>query len=118
MSQPLVIAHRGASGERPENTLPAFERAIEQSADMIETDLHLTRDGVVVVHHDASLKRLGARGEIREWNAADLRSLDAAPDAPANGTWTGRSSRASRTRLLPLPGASSGPPRSRESCER
>jgi glycerophosphoryl diester phosphodiesterase len=82
VSRPLVIAHRGASGERPENTLAAFERAIELSADMIETDLHLTRDGVVVIHHDASLKRLGARGEIRDWNASDLRSLDAAPEAP------------------------------------
>ena len=82
MSQPLVIAHRGASGERPENTLPAFERAIEQSADMIETDLHLTRDGVVVIHHDASLARLGVSGEIRDWNASDLRAVDAAPDAP------------------------------------
>ena len=56
---PLVIAHRGASGDRPENTLPAFEEAIAQGADVIETDLHLSRDGVVVIHHDASLERLG-----------------------------------------------------------
>lgn len=74
---PLVIAHRGASGERPENTLGAFERAIEMRADMIETDLHLTRDGVVVVHHDASLARLGAKGEIRDRTAAELAGLDA-----------------------------------------
>jgi len=73
----LVIAHRGASGERPENTLTAFERAIELHADMIETDLHLTRDGVVVVHHDASLARLGASGEIRDRTAAELAALDA-----------------------------------------
>lgn len=76
-SRPLVIAHRGASGERPENTLGAFERAIELSADMIETDLHLTRDGVVVIHHDASLGRLGAPGEIRDRTAAELGGLDA-----------------------------------------
>lgn len=82
MSRPLVIAHRGASGERPENTLPAFERAIEQAADMIETDLHLSRDGVVVVHHDAGLERLGDRGEIRERSAAELARLSAAPGAP------------------------------------
>ncbi len=81
MSRPLVIAHRGASGERPENTLPAFERAIEQSADMIETDLHLSRDGVVVIHHDAALDRLGAIGEIRDRTAAELSMLDAAPGA-------------------------------------
>jgi glycerophosphoryl diester phosphodiesterase len=73
-----VIAHRGASGERPENTLGAFERAIELHADMIETDLHLTRDGVVVIHHDASLARLGGRGEIRDFTVAELAGLDAA----------------------------------------
>lgn len=78
MTRPLVIAHRGASGECPENTLGAFERAVEQRADMIETDLHLTRDGVVVIHHDASLTRLGGRGEIRDYTAAELAGLDAA----------------------------------------
>lgn len=77
MPRPLVIAHRGASGERPENTLSAFERAIELASDMIETDLHLTRDGVVVIHHDASLGRLGLPGEIRDRTAAELASLDA-----------------------------------------
>lgn len=79
MSRPLVIAHRGASGERAENTLPAFERAIELGADMIETDLHLTRDGVIVIHHDAALERLGESGEIRDRTAAELAALDAAP---------------------------------------
>lgn len=81
MSRPLVIAHRGASGECPENTLTAFERALELEADMIETDLHLTRDGVVVIHHDASLARLGSRGEIRDHTAAELTALDAARGA-------------------------------------
>ncbi len=79
MTRPLVIAHRGSSGERPENTLPAFERAIEQSADMIETDLHLSRDGVVVIHHDAVLERLGEQGEIREYLASELTAMNAAP---------------------------------------
>jgi glycerophosphoryl diester phosphodiesterase len=77
MKKPLVIAHRGASGECPENTLGAFERAIEMRADMIETDLHLTRDDVVVIHHDASLSRLGSQGEIRDRTAAELAELDA-----------------------------------------
>ena len=81
MSRPLVIAHRGASGELPENTLPAFERAIELSADMIETDLHLSRDGVVVIHHDPELARLGGEGEIGERTAAELALLNAAPGA-------------------------------------
>ncbi|MFK7894339.1 MAG: glycerophosphodiester phosphodiesterase [Myxococcota bacterium] len=81
MSSIRVIAHRGASGDCPENTLPAFERAIEQSADMIETDLHLSRDGVVVIHHDADLERLGRAGEIRDLTAEELFGLDAAPTA-------------------------------------
>ena len=81
MTRPLVIAHRGSSGEYPENTLPAFERAIEESADMIETDLHLSRDGVVVIHHDPELERLGEPGEIRDRLAAELATLNAAPDA-------------------------------------
>lgn len=79
MTRPLVIAHRGSSGERPENTLPAFEYAIEQSADMIETDLHLSRDGVVVIHHDPELERLGEQGEIRDHTASELAAMNAAP---------------------------------------
>lgn len=74
---PLVIAHRGASGRRPENTLPAFALAVEQDADMIETDLHRTRDGAVVVTHDEELAGLGGRGEIADATLAEVRALDA-----------------------------------------
>jgi glycerophosphoryl diester phosphodiesterase len=49
---PLVIAHRGASWDKPENTLPAFRRAIEVGADFVELDVHATRDGRLVVVHD------------------------------------------------------------------
>ena len=49
------IGHRGAPREYPENTLPAFERAIERGADAIELDVHVTADGVPVVHHDPDL---------------------------------------------------------------
>ena len=52
----LCIAHRGASGEAPVNTLQAFELAIEQRADMIETDLHLTREGRIVLAHNSNLR--------------------------------------------------------------
>lgn len=52
---PLVIAHRGASGELPEHTLAAYERAIEQGADVIEPDLVVTADRVLVARHDAFL---------------------------------------------------------------
>jgi glycerophosphoryl diester phosphodiesterase len=52
MADPLVIAHRGASGERPEHTLAAYELAIEQGADFIEPDLVVTNDGVLVARHE------------------------------------------------------------------
>lgn len=51
-SAPIVIAHRGASGERPEHTIAAYELAIEQGADFIEPDLVLTKDGVLVARHE------------------------------------------------------------------
>jgi glycerophosphoryl diester phosphodiesterase len=51
-TRPLVIAHRGASGERPEHTLLAYQRAIDQGADFIEPDLVMTRDGVLVARHE------------------------------------------------------------------
>jgi len=74
---PLVIAHRGASGTLPENTLPAYELAVQQRADMIEIDLHRTRDGETVVAHDEDLAGLGGRGEIAEATLAEVRALDA-----------------------------------------
>ncbi len=52
MSKVVVIAHRGASGERPEHTLESYRRAIEQGADYIEPDLVMTRDGVLVARHE------------------------------------------------------------------
>ena len=52
LAHPLIIAHRGASGERPEHTRAAYERAIEQGADFIEPDLVMSRDGVLVVRHE------------------------------------------------------------------
>jgi glycerophosphoryl diester phosphodiesterase len=75
--RPLVIAHRGASGHLPENTLPAYELAVEQGADMIEIDLHRTRDGATVVAHDEDLRGLGGTGEIAAATLAELRALDA-----------------------------------------
>ena len=74
---PLVIAHRGASGYRHENTWPAFDLAVEQGADMIETDLHRTRDGAIVVTHDEELVGLGGRGEIAEATLSEVWELDA-----------------------------------------
>ncbi len=77
MARPLVIAHRGASGQLAENTLPAYELAIEQRADMIEIDLHRTRDGATVIAHDEELSGLGGKGEIAAATLAEVRALDA-----------------------------------------
>ncbi|MCH8084041.1 MAG: hypothetical protein IH885_07370 [Myxococcales bacterium] len=75
--QPLVIAHRGASGYRPENTLSAFQLAVDQRADMIEIDLHLSHDDAIVVRHDEDLAGLGLKSEIRAAGLAQIQSLDA-----------------------------------------
>ena len=73
--RPLVIAHRGASGYRRENTLAAYALAVEQQADMIEIDLHRTRDGASVVIHDERPAGLAA-GEIADATLAEVRALD------------------------------------------
>ncbi len=78
----LVIAHRGASAYRPENTLAAYALAVEQGADMIEVDLHRTWDGVVVVTHDEELVGLGGTGEIADTDFETLRRLDAGGGEP------------------------------------
>ncbi len=69
---PEIIAHRGASREYPENTLAAFARALELGADALELDVHRTRDGVLVVHHDPQAQL--ANGEVV--TLAAVRSLD------------------------------------------
>lgn len=75
---PLVIAHRGASSVAPENTLPAFELALEAGADGIELDLKLTLDGIVVVHHDQTLDRTtDGTGLVSDHTWAQLQALDA-----------------------------------------
>ena len=69
-----VIAHRGASADERENTLPAFERAIEAGADFVELDVQVSVDGVLVVFHDLDLDRLTPlRGPVRRRPYAELR---------------------------------------------
>jgi glycerophosphoryl diester phosphodiesterase len=83
-SQPLVIAHRGASAARPENTVAAFREARDLGADWVELDVRRTADGQLVVHHD---RRLGDGRAIDESAGADLpktvATLDDALDACA-----------------------------------
>ena len=75
---PTVIGHRGASGECPENTLPAFERAAADGAVILESDVHRTRDGAFVLIHDDLLERTtDGRGRVADQTLAALRALDA-----------------------------------------
>ena len=72
----LVVAHRGASADERENTLPAFERAIADGADYVELDVQASSDGVLVVFHDLNLGRLTPlRGPLRRRRAAELREV-------------------------------------------
>jgi glycerophosphoryl diester phosphodiesterase len=79
----LVIAHRGASGHAPENTLAAFRKAVSLGAPFIETDLQLSRDARFVAIHDATVDRTtGGSGAVHNFTLAELRQLDA-------GSWFG-----------------------------
>jgi glycerophosphoryl diester phosphodiesterase len=79
----LVIAHRGASGYAPENTLAAFKRALALGATFIETDLQLSRDARFVAIHDDTVNRTtNGTGKVHDLSLADLRRLDA-------GSWFG-----------------------------
>jgi len=74
----LNIAHRGASGRFPENTLKAFAAAMDAGAQMCELDVHLTIDGTVVVIHDETVERTtDGRGAVRSMTLEELKRLDA-----------------------------------------
>jgi glycerophosphoryl diester phosphodiesterase len=80
----ILVAHRGASGTAPENTMAAFRQAVAQGAAMIELDVRWSSDLVPVVHHDRTVTRTtNGRGHVWRTTAADLRNLDA-------GSWFDR----------------------------
>lgn len=73
----LVIAHRGASYDSPENTMPAFKLAHQMGAEMIELDVQLSKDGVPVVFHDRTLnKKSSGRGIVSTHTVRELKKLD------------------------------------------
>jgi glycerophosphoryl diester phosphodiesterase len=79
-SQPLVIAHRGASAYKPENSISAFEEAIKMKTDYIETDVHQTKDGIVVIMHDFSVNRTcdipsNSKTDIKDLSYSEFSSL-------------------------------------------
>ena len=87
MKRPWIIAHRGASGEFPENTIIAFWEAIKQNADIIELDVQLTLDNQVVAFHDESVERIfeiRSEKSIRDYKLKELKKLDA-------GSWFDKS---------------------------
>jgi len=78
LNRPTIFAHRGSSTYAPENTLAAFNLAIEQRADAIELDVKLSADGQIVVMHDASVDRTtNGSGLIKSLPLIELKSLDA-----------------------------------------
>lgn len=80
---PLVIAHRGASGHAPENTMAAIRLALDMKSDVIEIDVHLSKDKQVIVIHDATLDRTTTgSGSVDTYSLAELKELDA-------GSWMG-----------------------------
>jgi glycerophosphoryl diester phosphodiesterase len=102
VAQPFhVIAHRGASAYAPENTLPAFERALALGAFEVELDLRLSRDGTLFLFHDSTLDgKTDGRGRVSDHTAQELRVLEI-------GSWfdrahPGRPTRYAGTRLISL----------------
>lgn len=87
MNKTLVWAHRGASGYAPENTLVAFQKAIEQRADGIELDVQMTKDGTLVILHDETLKRVsGAKGWLKDYTYEKLIKLNVNLKFPEYGS--------------------------------
>jgi glycerophosphoryl diester phosphodiesterase len=87
-ASPIAFAHRGGAGEAPENTLPAFEAAVALGYRYLETDVHLTSDGVLLAFHDSRLDRLTDHaGNIVDLTFAEVREADAgywfSPDGTA-----------------------------------
>lgn len=79
VERPVVIGHRGSAGTHPENTLAAFEAALEQGAQILESDVHVSRDGVPILLHDPEIDRVTeGKGLARDHLFSELQALDAA----------------------------------------
>lgn len=76
--EPRIFGHRGNSIEFPENTIPSFQSAVQIGVDVIETDVHLTRDGHFVIIHDDSVERTtNGKGKVKDLTLAELKQFDA-----------------------------------------
>jgi len=123
LPRPQVFAHRGGALLRPENTILAFDHGMSLGADGLEFDVHLSRDGEVVVHHDATLERTtNGRGPLSALTADELARLDAGyhfrpldgPPPPA-GSWPASAGHAAEH---PFHGVAGGVPRLEEVLRR
>ena len=85
-TRPLVIAHRGASGYRPEHTLAAYQLAIDQGADIIEPDLVVTRDGVLIARHENEIS--GTTDIAAHAEFANRRTTKTIDGEPTTGWFT------------------------------
>lgn len=73
-----IIGHRGAAGIRPENTIASFQKAIDLKVDYIETDVHVSKDGALIIMHDNKVDRTtNGKGEIKDLDADYIKQLDA-----------------------------------------
>jgi glycerophosphoryl diester phosphodiesterase len=87
---PLVIAHRGDSEHRPENTLASFASALEVGAEVVEFDVQFTRDGHVVVVHDPTVDRTtNGTGRVAQMNLAEIKKLSAGYPTRFGNTYAG-----------------------------
>lgn len=78
MSKTKIYAHRGSKGTYPENTMPAFEEAVRLGVDGIELDVHLSKDGELIVIHDEKVDRTtNGKGNVRDMTLEELKKLDA-----------------------------------------
>lgn len=78
---PTILGHRGSAADRPENTVPSFEHALEVGAHILESDVHVTRDGIPVLSHDPTLERVS--GSPQRIDALDLEAVQAVDAAYA-----------------------------------
>jgi glycerophosphoryl diester phosphodiesterase len=94
LPRPFVLAHRGDLTHAPENTLPAFQQAIQKGADGVELDVKLTSDGHVIVFHDLTVERTSnGTGRVAQLTLEELRKLDA-------GSWFNEKFRGTKVPLL------------------
>ena len=101
--EPMVLAHRGASAYAPDHTLDAMRIALEQGADAIEADVHLTRDGQIVLHHGGDLsENTDGVGPLRRFTLEEVRHFDAgfqfSPDDGATFPYRGKGQRVTTLR--------------------